>query len=177
MRHHESTKRERHAVSRRAAVEIAGPGLVAGWLGALAMLVVAGVHAAVAGLGPLWPLARVGDTLIRTEVPGGIGAALLGLILHLIVAGVWGVLFNAALPRGVTTKGAFVLGLLYGVFVFAVMNWLVLPWVASPLFLGVSNTVLLFYNLLFGAVVPLALPLRRSAAAHSQPRTTRRVHA
>lgn len=169
-------KGSRDSTSRRAAVEVIGPGLVAGWLGALAMLVVAGIHSALVGLGPLWPLARVGDALVGTAAGGGAAVALLGLLLHLIVAGVWGVLFNAALPRGVSTKGAFVLGLLYGVFVFAVMNWLVLPWMASPLFHGVSNTTVLLYNLLFGAVVPLALPLRRSAAAHSQP-GSRRVHA
>jgi hypothetical protein len=140
--------------------EIIAPGIAGGFVAGLAMGVVALVHAAAVGLGFTWPLHRVASALLGLAAQGP-GSALLGTGLHFLVAAVWGVLYVAIVPRGVPYGRAAAMGLLFGMVVFVVMTWLVLPWADDALFHSVPNFVLFLYHLLFGALLPLAVPFRR----------------
>jgi hypothetical protein len=59
---------------------------------------------------------------------GGAGAAVLGLLFHYLIALIWTVLFFLAAERfKALTRHAILIGLAYGVVVWAVMNLIVLP--------------------------------------------------
>ena len=148
---------------RRMFEEIIAPGLVGGWTAGLAVLLVALIHSALAGLGFTWPLQMFATSVLDERVLAWpTTAAIVGLVVHIVASGAWGVLFNALVPRGVPYGWAAMAGLLYGGFVFVVMTWLVLPWLVRGLYLTVHPLVLLAYHLLFGAVLPIAIPIRRT---------------
>lgn len=150
------------------------PGLVGGWTAGLAVLLVALVHSALAGTGFLWPLERFSTAVFGERIiEYGVVAPLAGLLVHFLTAGVWGVLFNALVPRGAPYGWAAVAGLLYGVFAYFVMTWLVLPLLLTDVFLVVHPLVLLGYHLLFGAILPIAIPIRRSLSGGAGMHTHR----
>lgn len=153
---------------KRTLYELVGPGLAAGWAAGIVVLLVAMAHAAAAGLGPIWPVEVAVDGLVPERNDSGMLAALLGLITWFVVSGVLGVLFNALTPRGVSYGWAGAFGLIYAFGVFVIVRWLVLPLWSQPLFQSVNPFVLLGYHLLFGLVVPLAIPLRRNVTRAEQ---------
>ncbi len=147
---------------RRTASEIVVPGLVAGVLAGTVMMLGALVHSAVAGLGFTWPLHRVADAAIAGQATAQGGAsAVIGAAVHLAISAVWGVLFVALVPRGAPLPAAVGLGVVFGLMVFLVMTWMVVPWANDALWQTVSPSVLFLYHLVFGAVLPLGVPLRR----------------
>jgi hypothetical protein len=73
----------------------------------------------------------------------------LGVVCHLAVSSTWGILFGllvSGLSRGATVA----LGLLWGLVVWVVMFWLVLPVVAAPLAEGGGSIGTVIIHLLFG---------------------------
>jgi hypothetical protein len=156
--------------------EIIDPGLVAGWLGGLAALVLAVLAAAGWGL-PAWrPLQLIAAFIVGDDALHlGWRSAALGFLIHMVVSGLWGVLFCAILPRGANTRWSVSLGLGFSFIIFALMTWLVLPWVDPILVARVNIVALLVLHLVYGAVLPLALPLRRSVRARRV--AARRAHA
>lgn len=164
----------------RTAREIIAPGVVAGWGAGLAALMLAMIHAALAGRGLLWPLqviasALLGDQALEGRGLAAAGSAITGLVIHLLVSGSWGVLFNALVPRGFSYGWAAGMGMLFAVVAFLVMAWLVVPWFLPELYRSVHPAVLLVYHLVFGALIPLALPLRRGIT-EADERALRRAH-
>jgi hypothetical protein len=156
--------------------EIIDPGLVAGWLGGLAALVLAVLAAAGWGL-PAWrPLQLISAFIVGDDALHlGWRSAALGFLIHMVVSGLWGVLFCAILPRGASTRWSVSLGLGFSFIIFALMTWLVLPWVDPLLIARVNTVALLVLHLVYGAVLPLALPLRRNVRARRV--AARRAHA
>jgi hypothetical protein len=62
-----------------------------------------------------------------------------GLVLHVFVAGVWGVLLARFAPRSSSWPASLAVGLLFGLLVMAVMTFLLLPRVDPPLFARVPG--------------------------------------
>lgn len=101
---------------------------------------------------------------------GGAPAAALGLGLHFLIALGWAALFYAAARRFPTlARHAVVAGMLYGVVVYALMNYVVVPLSASPLTPSHDPVVivggLLAHVFLIG--LPIALIARRTLAPMS----------
>ena len=97
---------------------------------------------------------------------GGIGSALLGLILHLVFSLVIAAVFMLAATRLPVLRRNLILGgLLYGVVVYFVMNFVVTPLSAAPPPEGISLAVIIEgiigHALLVG--LPLAVIARRNA--------------
>lgn len=141
--------------------------------GGLAVGVLDGLYAVISsglkGVSPVRVFQFVASGLLgRASFSGGTKTALLGVALHFVVAFIVAAVYYAvslALPALV--RRAALSGLLYGVAVYLVMNFLVLPLAAVPP-LPFSFTGLLFGMLGHAFVVglPVALIARRSARAH-----------
>jgi hypothetical protein len=104
----------------------------------------------------------IAATVLGTEAGhGGDTALALGMVLHLLVAAGWGVLFAAALARRRTVGGALLDGLLFGLFVMAVMTFAAVPafdyalWDQVAPHFGWWTAA----HLAYGAVVALSLAL------------------
>ncbi|MCU1244426.1 MAG: hypothetical protein JWN02_336, partial [Acidobacteria bacterium] len=100
-------------------------GLVAGALDITSAFVILGLR----GIGPTRVLQGVAAGLLgRSSLEGGIGTAVLGLALHFFIALTAATVFYLASRRiAFLTRQPVVAGLLYGVGVYAVMNFIVLP--------------------------------------------------
>jgi len=89
---------------------------------------------------PLYAIAAplIGQSALMTSMrQGGFylapGPALLGLVVHLLWAGLWGLIFGLLARRLHLTGGAAIIsGLIYGVLVMLVMIFIVVPIVRAP---------------------------------------------
>lgn len=100
----------------------------------------------------------------RTLLPGpDTGAVLLGLLSHFLVAAIWGTIFGF-LVFGLDRLSTIVLGVLFGIIVWLVMYYIVLPIVgAGALVRGAPVGMAVFQHLLFGVVVAAAfMPFQRA---------------
>ena len=69
-----------------------------------------------------------GLIVVNAAADGGAAAVALGIVLHYLIALIWtGVFFAASRKLAVLTARPVVSGLAYGVIVYLVMNWIVLP--------------------------------------------------
>lgn len=101
-----------------------------GWLIAGTMDITAAfITSAFYGRGPVTLLQRIASGLIGdSAMSGGLATAALGLALHYFIALVWTVVFFAASRKmRFLTRQPVIWGLLYGVVVYFVMNFIVLP--------------------------------------------------
>lgn len=139
---------------RRAAVLACGSatGLVAGTL----MGVAAMIHAGSVGLDPFGPVRQVAAVWYGIDaLIGGEGIIGVGVLTHLAVSMVLGVLFAALGPRRGGPAVALVSALAFGTLVWAVFSWVLLP-LADPI---MHERVRLFpsawylMHLMFGALL------------------------
>lgn len=136
----------------------AGAGIFAGAIAGIVMALVAMVRAQVLGLGFWLPMKLVAALFWGVEaLIGGSGVIIVGIVIHLVVAGFAGMLFGLVLGNRLTTSGALVLGVIYGMAIWAFNTWAVLP---------VLNQVMLdrqmiapgwwfIYHLIYGALLLL----------------------
>lgn len=97
---------------------------------------------------------------------GGVKTAALGLLLHFIIATGWAAVFYAVSRKvGFLVRQPIISGLLYGIFVFCVMNLVVLPLSAFPhqVTFPLSNTIIGVTVIMFCVGLPIALIVRRFA--------------
>ena len=108
-------------------------GAVTGASGAVLMLAVLMVQAAVTGYGALFPLNLIGATFRGPEaLVGGAGVMLTGLFLHAIVSLIFGTLFSIAVIRRPHLAPTIVVGIGYGLLILLFMTYVVLPY-ANPM--------------------------------------------
>lgn len=101
---------------------------------------------------------------------GGTPAALLGLGLHFVIALGWAALFYVAARRfSALVRHAAVTGMLYGVGVYVLMNYVVVPLSASPLTPPHDPVVVVggVFAHVFLIGLPIALIARRTFAQQS----------
>jgi hypothetical protein len=165
--------RRQNSVAQRAVEEMVLPGLSGGMLAGLLMASAAILAATFAGLSPGYPLQLVAAILMGpSSLELGLGSALLGLVVHLLISGAWGVLYASMLPRGASYAYGAGFGLLFGLGAFLVMTYMVLPWLNPVAWRAFAPLVHLPFHLLFGAALVAVLPLRRAArVAASGPST------
>jgi hypothetical protein len=112
----------------RARTQTLAPGFAAGVLGGIVMAAAMVVAATLDGLEPLEPLRPLGDTFAGGEArDGGWPLLVYGIALHLLFAGVVGVLLAVLLPRDLEPRFASVMCIGYALGVMAVMTSYVLP--------------------------------------------------
>ncbi|MDQ3687346.1 MAG: hypothetical protein M3430_17370 [Acidobacteriota bacterium] len=139
-------------------------GLAVGVLDALDAIIFFGLQ----GVAPVRIFQHIASGLLgRASFGGGSATALLGLLLHFLIAFILAAIYYGASLRFPTLiRRAVLCGLLYGVAVYFVMNYLVVPLSAAP---NVSASPAVFLNgLLAHALLvglPIALLARRSAQA------------
>ncbi len=131
------------------------PGILAGVAGAVAMGLVAMFVSAAQGLGLFTPMKLVAGTFLGaraldTVAAGAVGAVVLGVVIHLFLGAVFGVVYATWLPRKVGVVTELWMSLLYGAGLFVVMTWLIMPWADPVMFGHVEKTWLLVYNLVYG---------------------------
>jgi len=118
------------------------------------------------GVAPIRVLHSVASGLLGREAySGGVGTAALGLFLHFVIAfGAAGVYLAASRSLRVLVERPVLSGVVYGVFVYAFMNLVVLPLSRLPPRTSfpavVLITGLLVHMFLIG--VPIALASRRA---------------
>jgi hypothetical protein len=95
---------------------------------------------------------------------GGLKTAAFGLLLHFIIATGWAAVFYAVSRKVVfLVRQPIISGLLYGIFVFCIMNLAVLPLSAFPhkVTFPLSNTIIGVTVIMFCVGLPIALIVRR----------------
>lgn len=132
------------------------------------MMVVAMVGALVEGLSLAHPALVVGEALVGPGTLGGAARLVYGLLVHLAVSVVLGVLFAALVPRDFPFASAIGIGVGYSLLVFMfILMPLMVPW-ANPGFRdgmqGIGGTYIVGLAV-FGAVLGTGPGLRRWIAA------------
>jgi len=139
-------------------------GAAAGAVGGLLMAGWAMVLAALTGYGSLFPFRVVGATLIGDDaLVGGAAVVLYGLGLHVAAAVALGTVFGVLSRWTSSGSASLVAGIVYGLGLLLLMNYLVLP-IANPALL--HRMVLVpgswfFLHVLYGAGVALAPTIAR----------------
>jgi hypothetical protein len=142
--------------------------LVGGLAAGLIDIVYACTVHSFAGLAPAVILQSVASGLLGgTAYRGGAGAAALGLLLHFLMTLVMAAIFVAAARRlPVLTERPLWWGSAYGIAIYVVMNYVVLPLSAFPGSGKSPSLPMLIGGLAihaFGVGVPIALAARRFA--------------
>jgi uncharacterized membrane protein YagU involved in acid resistance len=148
---------------RRAAVAV----LVGGFIGGALDITYAIVFSAFRGVPAQRILQSVASGLLGAAAyAGGVPIAVLGLVLHFCIAFVAAALFYLASRRQhFLTRHAIVAGALFGIGVYVVMNYVVLPLSAFPgkvTFQPLLTITGLLVHM-FGFGVPIALATRRAS--------------
>ncbi|MBZ4334765.1 hypothetical protein [Corallococcus sp. AS-1-12] len=129
------------------------PGAVAGTLGAFVMAVLACAFSGVLHGEPWRPALLVAGLFFRDGAAHGVFAVVLGLLIHFAVAGGLATGFALLLPRRGTAVAALCLGVLYGMGLWTVMTWLMIPFSSPPLSRAAPTSMLFLLHLAFGAAL------------------------
>ncbi|MDQ3263568.1 MAG: hypothetical protein M3Y59_07915 [Myxococcota bacterium] len=137
------------------------------------------IAAAVQGPGFFAPLKMIAATVAGAgAMRGGVGMILLGLMLHMIMSVALGVIFAALVPARWSAGVLGAVGGLFGLAVFLVMTWLVLPWANPLMFQNVNLGIFFIAHLVFGVSLGLVVSSGRErthAGARHQPAERVRV--
>jgi hypothetical protein len=145
-------------------------GAIGGILGAIVMAALAMIVMAILGKGFWTPPKLIAGVVIDNVMTAGMGAVILGVVIHLVTGALFGGLFGAIFyDRAPTTAGLVGWGLAYGAIIYFVMTFLVLPWANPVMYANFDLALLFVYHLVFGACVGAYL------AASSRPRVSRRT--
>lgn len=139
-------------------------GMIGGVLMVVFMMIATGTYLQIGFFTPLYAIAAplIGrQTLLTSVVQGGFyfapGPALLGLVVHLLWAAFWGMLFGLLARKLHLRDGvAIISGLVYGVLVMLVMLLIVVPVAGAPNLLQLVGTLTfivanaLFYGMPLG---------------------------
>ncbi|MBX5482700.1 MAG: hypothetical protein IRZ16_12800 [Myxococcaceae bacterium] len=154
--------------------EIVIPGIIGGVVAGLAATVPACVASAIAGQGLFRPLELIAAAVLPANTPlHALWPIVTGLALNLLTAAALGILYNAIVPRGEPYPWAALVALTFAISVWLLVTWLLLPWLDEPLYRTYPPPLTLLYFLVYGAVLPLTIAVRRTVTediAHRPPR-------
>jgi len=148
-------------------------GAIAGMLGGAMMamftMIATGTYLHMGFFTPLYAIASplAGPQSMMTAMHGGVfyfalGPAVLGLVVHMMWSALWGIIFGL-IAAGLHLRGAaaVIAGMVYGVLIMLVMNFILLPIVGAPNLLTLlGGPTFIIGHLLFGMVVGLWPVLR-----------------
>jgi hypothetical protein len=152
--------------------EALAAGILSGIAAGLAMMAVAMIASAGQHVSPLLPLQAIGESFVGPEALEGVPEAAFGLLVHLLVSVILGILFAAIVPRDFGTTCAMGLGVGLTLFAMGFMMSTFVPWV-NPGFRGHLQVIggsWVLAHAVFGVTVGLVPTLRRRIAREaSQP--------
>jgi len=95
----------------------------------------------------------------KESFTGGAAMAVAGLFFHYLIAFIWTIFFFLIYPRiNSLIKSTVVVGLLYGIFVWAFMNFIVVPMSAlPPSKFNISNAVIAMLIIMFAVGLPISI--------------------
>lgn len=132
------------------------PGIVAGLLMALVLMILSFGQ----GRSPVHPLATIAAVATNRWLVAGPWAALVGLGVHLFVSAVLGGLFARVVGRTGRVR-QLGLGFFYGVYVWAAVQFIVLPVVAPWAAAGIGTMASFFLgHLSYGLMLSVLIPTR-----------------
>lgn len=148
-------------------------GAIAGMLGGAMMamftMIATATYLHMGFFTPLYVIASplTGPQSMMTAMHGGtftfaFGPAILGLVVHMMWSALWGIIFGL-IAYGLHLRGmvAIIGGMVYGVLIMLIMNFVLLPLVGAPNLLTLlGGTTFIIGHLLFGMVVGLWPVLR-----------------
>ena len=147
--------------------------ILAGIAASIVMGMIEMLYEAVAGDGFWSPVIYIGATALRglqsLQPPVGFlfWGVVLGLMGHLMNSVILTGIFTAAVGRRVASRGALVVsGAIYGLVVFVVMWYAVVPAV-DPVMLNLNATVFALAHLMWGIAVGLLLPAPAAAVVRA----------
>lgn len=123
------------------------------------------------GVGPIRVLQGVAAGLLGREsaIQGGMATAGLGLAIHFFIAFVAASVFYMASRKIIwLTQQAVISGFLYGLAIYIVMYWIVMPLAFSTARHSTSRDVTAVFVHMFLIGLPIALIVRRYSAPRSQ---------
>lgn len=140
--------------------------LVGGLIGGAIDITYAVGFSAYRGVAPMLILQSVASGLLGAPAfEGGAATAVLGFFLHFMIALIWSAVFYFASRRfPFMIRHAFIVGILYGVFIYFCMNLVVLPLSAFPRKVSFPP-ILLVTGLLvhmFGIGLPISLAAKKA---------------
>lgn len=140
-------------------------GAVGGLIGGMVMAMVAMLYTLVAQGDLLAPLKQMGATFFRSD-SGSAGSLIAGLMLHMMMSVVFGIVF-ALIVRGRATGSGplFVAGMIFIAVEWAIARFVVLPLVDEPLVATFGAIGGIIAHAMYGAV--LALWLAWKVAPHA----------
>ncbi len=144
--------------------EIIAPGILAGAVAAAVMALFAMIVAAATGNGFLRPMKLIAAVFLggQAAMTGGAGAVILGLAIHMAFGIGFGLIFAALLPRDWNAGVELGAGLVYGVVVFLLMTYIVVPWSNPFMAVRIQHGWFFLYHLAFGATLVLVWPFREA---------------
>lgn len=151
--------------------EALAAGIVSGIAAGVAMMAVAMTAAAIQHVSPLLPLQVIGESFVGPEALDGIAEVAFGLLVHLLVSTILGILFAAIVPREFGTTCAMGLGVGITLFAMGFMMSTFVPWVNPGLrghFQVIGGAWVLAHTV-FGVTVGLVPALRRRIAREASP--------
>jgi len=144
-------------------------GMIGGAMMAMFTMIATATYLHMGFFTPLYVIASplTGPQTMMTAMHAGtfyfaVGTALLGLIVHMMWSAFWGIIFGL-IAYGLHLRGvvAIIGGMVYGVLILLVMNFVLLPIVGAPNLLHLlGGTTFVIGHLLFGMVVGLWPVLR-----------------
>lgn len=153
----------------------AGAGLLAGFIAGIVFALVAMFRSMDLGMSFWLPMQQVSGWFFGVDaLLGGWIPTVVGIAIHLALSSGFGLVFGF-LASKLSMSGAFWAGIFYGIAIWAVMTFVVLP-ALNPTMLarvGLAPTWWFGLHLIFGAVLSLASPFARNFARHVSHRTVR----
>jgi hypothetical protein len=118
------------------------------------------------GVAPAVILQSVASGLLgKATYDGGFATAALGLFLHFLIAYIWAAIYYLASRKlDILARVPYVCGVVYGVLIYVVMNYVVIPLSAVPPRTGPRPALVVVTGLLIhmlGIGLPIALATRR----------------
>lgn len=149
-------------------------GIAGGVIGALVMGLFFMIVAAARGMGFWTPPKLISAVFLGSSaVFAGAGAVILGLVIHMIMGAVLGVIYAYLIPRNISFAMDVLMGLAYGALIYFVMTYAVLPWANPLMYAAVDRGWFFVYHLAFGLTLSLVVPVRRGVVSR-EPRTVGR---
>lgn len=143
---------------------IVKPGVIAGLVGAVAMALLAMIVAAANHKGFFAPMKLIAGTFLGPAVlHAGGSAILIGLVTHLVVGSIFGVLLAAVVAEDVVPGMQFAFSLLYGLGIFILMTIFFLPLIDKTMSTHIDEVWFLIYHLVYGALLALVIRAVRAA--------------
>ena len=146
-------------------------GALAGLIAGMVMGLVAMFHALSSGMSFWLPMQQIAGVVYGVEaVLGGVGPTVVGIIIHLALSACFGLLFGLIVAR-LPMRGTLWLGLAYGVAIWLVASFAILPAINPTMQDRVAIMPGWWFGLhmIFGAVLSLASPFGRNFAERATP--------